>query len=816
MMKRVALGVIWVAMAVALFGTPAAAADSSITVQPVTTKDDPGGAELRKNFIWTQLPKDQSRPYIFPESGHTASQQPYFVAFRRKVNLDPSPRSASLRIFADVRYILWINGHYEDRGPCRFQDNGPEYDTLDVSHSFHPGENTLAVLVLASASNGKMMRHLPALAVRLEADGSEVLKTDDQWVWSDKTRYRTPKITWGNVADQIDARVEDGDWTQPEYDDSKWPHAVAVDAASWGPLTARRIPLLRETPQDVTFHDVAVLPATLSAGKILNFSTPHLVQAYVQLDMDATAGAKFDMKLGWSTLSYTAREGSQTYITSDTAGFMDGSITVKTGQVTIRELKIVERIYPFDCLGSFASSDPQLDKLWKVCVRSDQVLSEDAYVDCADRERTEWMDCDPPAADVTAVALAGPVEDGSALTGDPRLSHEMIRRTALTLQPEGWVKAHTCSDRFDIHAKMEDRACDWIEGVRRYYEQTHDADAVREIWPAITTQLKWFLDRRTERGLVRAREWVVWGNPMGYQTCEGAGLNAFIYKSFVDAAYLAKIIGQQDDSDRFNKAATDLAAAFNKVLWDEQDQTYYSGYFAPEDLAHPTDHDPRRKLKLKVTDQLVEPTLFPALFALDQGIVPADRVASVTQYVLKTRSQADRIMTFYYLLKQMYLQNDPALDREALDLFRKKWKGMADGPWMTSWEDFTGGSKAHCYGMFPAYFLSAYVLGVRPAATAYDPRVIIEPHLGDLDHANGTVVTRNGLVTVSWKHAADRLSFTLDLPPAVNGKLRLPQGAQKWSIQLDGKTLPPHLEGEYVTAEISPGKHDGEATTADR
>jgi hypothetical protein len=72
------------------------------------------------------------------------------------------------------------------------------------------------------------------------------------------------------------------------------------------------------------------------------------------------------------------------------------------------------------------------------------------------------------------------------------------------------------------------------------------------------------------------------------------------------------------------------------------------------------------------------------------------------------------------------------------------------------------------------------------------------------------------LVTVSWKHAADRLSFTLDLPPAVNGKLRLPQGAQKWSIQLDGKTLPPHLEGEYVTAEISPGKHDGEATTADR
>ena len=38
---------------------------------------------------------------------------------------------------------------------------------------------------------------------------------------------------------------------------------------------------------------------------------------------------------------------------------------------------------------------------------------------------------------------------------------------------------------------------------------------------------------------------------------------------------------------------------------------------------------------------------------------------------------------------------------------------MADWPWQTAWEEFDGGSKAHIYGMFPGYFLSAYVLGVR-------------------------------------------------------------------------------------------------------
>jgi len=28
--------------------------------------------------------------------------------------------------------------------------------------------------------------------------------------------------------------------------------------------------------------------------------------------------------------------------------------------------------------------------------------------------------------------------------------------------------------------------------------------------------MDYFLARRTERGLVRARDWVVWGNPVGY------------------------------------------------------------------------------------------------------------------------------------------------------------------------------------------------------------------------------------------------------------------------------------------------------------
>ena len=52
---------------------------------------------------------------------------------------------------------------------------------------------------------------------------------------------------------------------------------------------------------------------------------------------------------------------------------------------------------------------------------------------------------------------------------------------------------------------MEDRACEWVAGIRRYYEATGDTAIVRDVWPAVLAQMNYFLDRRTPRGLVCAR-----------------------------------------------------------------------------------------------------------------------------------------------------------------------------------------------------------------------------------------------------------------------------------------------------------------------
>ena len=110
------------------------------------------------------------------------------------------------------------------------------------------------------------------------------------------------------------------------------------------------------------------LPQTLTTGQKLDFQVGRLVQAYTVLEIAADNGT--ELSLDYAGINYIARAGHQIYVSSDTHGFADGSITVKSGRATIISFKLVERLYPFDVAGSFRSNDEALNKLWALCARS--------------------------------------------------------------------------------------------------------------------------------------------------------------------------------------------------------------------------------------------------------------------------------------------------------------------------------------------------------------------------------------------------------------------------------------------------------------
>lgn len=747
------------------------------------------GGELRNATIWT------------PSSGQGSQA---YVAFRKEFEFDSEVASAKAHIFADSRYILWVNGQYVDRGPCRFDPKAPEYDTLDLTSFLAPGRNAIAVLVHhchdgratenGAEMNGRTMRHAPGLALKLEAalaDGSAfALASGPEWRASAATRYQPSPIAWGSIPDVIDARLDSGNWAAVGFDDSAWESAVAVDGAQWGMLTPRSLPLLREEPlvpdtllrgpgdtQDSPRPLQTAVPLILEAGQEALIDVGQSVLAYDSIALDADDGAELEILHGvgcadgafseaYTPSRYIARAGIQTYMGGDTFGFRYLRLAAKGGRITIRELRVVNRAYPLDIAARFESSDAFLNELWTRGIRTVMLCSEDGYTDCATRERVEWMGdaamCEYP---VTRIAFSGPNADRSPWYGDPRLIRNMLRHIAASQQTDGRLKAHHPSDRWDIHGYIEDYACLWIRTLRQYFEFSNDTRLVAELWPVMKAQLDWFDRQRQPDGLVQAREFVFPGNPLCYEECEGATLNAYIIGALRDAAALSTALGKTEAAAQYARQAEAAAEAMNERLWDSATGAYSGG----------------------IDDgKMLPPTAHAAMMALFFGVAPEDRREPTFRFLMEHLDEFSSPYAHAFLFEVLYGADTPEADQKALDLMRSRWAStLARKDLDTVTEGFGGGALIHNMGAPPAYFLSTRVLGVMEVE-ADTNRIVIAPRPGDLQRAEGATVTRFGPVPVSW--AREDRSFTLKvtIPEGATGSIRLPMAAASDAVEIAG------------------------------
>ena len=773
---------------------------------------------------------------IWSPSAPTGKQ--VYAVFRKSFELKQQPQSAVMQLFADSRFMLWINGKYVNRGPCRFDPIRPEYDTLDVTQFLRPGKNALAAAVHhyhdgktqdnGDSFCGRIMRHAPGLAVSLDisdAGGKQTIRTDASWCVGIQNRFGPSPVSWTSIPDNVDARRDTGDWTTVAFDDSTWEKAVAVDGKQWGQLRARRIPLLRETevqPLRLVQRQAgtgaaenlaekpevaALLPVELIAGSQVVIDAGRFVQAYSEIDMEADAESRLELSyaqtffssgnkpagMGCSPNVYVARQGRQTYTSGDTFGCKYVAIRCTSGKVRLLGIKLINRTYPFDVVGKFACNDPLLNNIWQLGINTILMCSEDAYVDCATRERVEWLgDGVMVSYPVSRLTMAGPGTDGKPYWSDPRLFGNLLRHMGQSLQPDGRVKAHHPSNRWDIHGYIEDYSCLWIQGIRTWHDNTGDMQLVREMWPAITAQLKWFLDHRTERGLVKAREFVFFGNPLCYQVCEGTTLNTFVACTLTDAAHLAKLLGETERQRQYNEARQAICTAINTHLWDEKSGSYHGG----------------------IKDgSKTPPTVHAAGISLFFEIVPAERRHRVEEWFLANMDREDCApFQFAYYHEALAKINSNAADQKALDTIRKRWAPMTTFETGTTWEGFGPGENCHDMGSTPTIYLSRRVLGVQVDGPVADRRLAIEPRLGDLKRAEGIVVTEFGPVPVCWDRSGEngRLTFDLEIPAGVTARVSVPRLTANADLMIDGHAVQPTRKSDrFLTIDLGAGKHHG-------
>jgi alpha-L-rhamnosidase len=738
------------------------------------------GKELRDKMIWSGV--DDGKP------GYTV--------FRKTLDINNFV-AASICVFADARYILWINGKEILRGPCRFDPVSPSFDQMDITSLMNSGKNAIVIMVMSHGSNGKMMNHHPGLTACIEIrdNSSQINKiwTDSLWKWNNHTRFLPPVQFWGVVCDRIDARIDDGDWSQTKYDDNHWPSAVSVQGEMWGPLSAREIPFMAENKMNWVPLNKNRLPVKLGTGQSYTIKADKMIQGFPIIQFEAEEGAVLQFELGYSGDStdvrdtyravcfYTARKGYQEYTPTDSYGFRYINIKVLSGfpdppfNVVLKQVKLIDRRYPYLETGSFESNDIFLNDLWKRSALTTKLNCEDGYMDCALREKTEWMgDAALIQYPLSRCIFAIPDSLGVPVS-DHKLIKSLLRHIAQSQSDSGMFKAHHPSDRFDIHAYIEDYSCLWVQAMRHVYELTGDSSFVYELWEPLKRQMKWFEDHRSSNGLIFGREFAFFDNPLAYYKCNGATLNAFVYKAFLDASFLATITGDIETGMKYEKIAGEILKCYNKYLWIPSKKSYSSGISNGKQMM-PTSHS--------------------ALMALNRCIVPENRKRLVHNYLFKHYKDNGRNFSHdggipelffevdlpvkgidspynsFWMLEELYKNNR---DKEALGFIREKWnKMMKDTVTGTLMEGFSGGDFCHNNGAIPAYFLSSEVLGVSEKLPIDSKIIDIKPMLGDLTSAEGTVVTVHGPVHVKWLKQDDDLSFYVDIPKGTQAFISLP------------------------------------------
>lgn len=102
------------------------------------------------------------------------------VGFRREIDVTETPGTLPVRVSADSRYVLWVNGSEIGRGPIRSQPYRWTYDEYDLAPFLSQGRNVIAVLVTYYGVENAFWQ-AARVADGLGADACLIVDAPEQW-----------------------------------------------------------------------------------------------------------------------------------------------------------------------------------------------------------------------------------------------------------------------------------------------------------------------------------------------------------------------------------------------------------------------------------------------------------------------------------------------------------------------------------------------------------------------------------------------------------------------------------------------------------
>ncbi len=453
-------------------------------------------------------------------------------------------------------------------------------------------------------------------------------------------------------------------------------------------------------------------------------------------------------------------------------------ISESPAELKIDSVVMVAVHYPFDeDAASFTSSDETLNAVWDISKYSIKATSFcGVYVD-GDRERI------PYEADAYINQLCHYGTDREYTL--PRYTHEYLIMNPTW--PTEWAH-HSVLMAWADYEYTGDK-----ESMARYYEDLK-AKTLHELARAdgliSTSNIPEEVFKKIH--IDKLRDIVDWpkGERDGYDLKPiNTVVNAFHYRTCVLFAKMAKALGEDADAAEFEKKAAEVGKMINEKLFDTKRGVYIDG----EGSKHASLHA----------------NMWPLAF----GLVPADRIASVTKFV-KSRKMACSVYGAQYLMDGLYLAGE---DDYALSLLNSKekrswWNMIREGSTITmeAWGNQFKGNQDwnHAWGAVPANIIPRRLMGVTPLEPGFG-RIEIKPQVGSLRSGSLKTPTIRGPVYVSFNQKPEgAFALTVNIPANTTAEVYVPIRDGYNVVHMDGKPVEGEVDGEFLRISgVGSGEH---------
>ncbi|MDC7693511.1 alpha-L-rhamnosidase C-terminal domain-containing protein [Asticcacaulis sp. DXS10W] len=719
--------------------------------------------------------------------------------FQKSLSVTKRPKALWVRVSADNRFVLYVNGQRVVSGPATSDLANWRYERVDIAPYLKRGENSIAAVVWnASAA----VRPLAQISARggfyLDAESTEFEALDSGTNWRvslDKGRsfgsgyaqiikqFKTLYYVGGSP-ETIDAAKSNWGWEQGAGTGIQWTDAQTIvkpgEVPSWT-LTPNPLPkqiyrkvssgrvVRTDIPGTDSFPDKAVTIPAYTKGKIL-LRRDVMVSGYPSLEVakgaDATIRATYsealydekNMKGDRDEVGTRLAKGLQDSFRLDGAErtlaplfwrtwrYLELDIETKDQPLVLKGFSTYETGYPFQQIGSFLSDDVQLNKIWEVGWRTALIDAHETYMDTAYWEQLQYI------GDTRLQALIS-----YAVSGDTRLAVNAIDAMGRSRTKEGVLEG-----AYPVHRgnTISTFSLLWIAMLSDYQERNADNGVVARNLPRARELMSWFDPFVSDSGLLRKNpgwNFVDWVGQTGadrnaFPTYDENGDSCLMALHYLGAlqqmSALETSVGETARAAAFDTRAAQIAEGVRSKCWNAE-----RGLFADT---------PALKAYSQHTNAL----------AILYGVVPKETAKAI----LKRITSGDGIdapdgitPVSYYFAWYLVEAFEKAGEGEAYHALLKTWRDLLKLNY-TTWPEERGNTRSdtHAWSAHPTADMLEIIAGIKPAASHY-AAVRIEPHLGSLKKLDATAQTPAGPVSVRYRRTGTQLRATIDIPKNLSG-----------------------------------------------